>query len=199
MNETLELLEVEEQPVSESAQTTEKQLTTWSLDATHSHTGFSIKHLMISNVRGEFNEMVGTLSYDPLHVERSEVSVQIPVASIDTGDANRDAHLKNADFFDVEKYPEIAFRSTKWEQKSDDEILVTGDFTMHGVTREITLRAEPTAIVKDPWGGSRVGFSATAKINRKDYGLTWNAGLETGGVLVGEDVKLTIEAQFVKV
>jgi polyisoprenoid-binding protein YceI len=173
-------------------------LTKWNLDLTHSHAGFSVRHLMISNVRGEFTEMTGELEYDPQRIEESSVSVAIKTASINTREANRDAHLRSADFFDAETYPEILFQSSNWEQKSNGELLVMGDLTIHGKTRPVLLTVEATPVVKDPWGGSRVGFSGKTKINRKDFGLTWNAALETGGVVVGDEITITLETEFVK-
>jgi len=170
----------------------------WNLDKSHSTAGFSVRHLMISNVKGHFSDLSGTLHYDPLHVEDSAVSVTIPAATVDTREPTRDTHLKSADFFEVEKYPEITFRSVAWQHKNDDELLVKGDVTIHGVTREVVLTVEATPEVKDPWGGTRVGFTGHTKINRKDFGLTYNAVLEAGGVVVGEDVAITIEAEFVK-
>ncbi len=182
--------------------TTEKTaagLTTWSLDNAHTNAEFSVRHMMIASVRGEFREVTGSLQLDKNNIEQSSVHVQIKTASVQTNDASRDAHLRSADFFDVENYPEMSFHSTKWEQKSDDEILVRGDLTIHGVTKEVTFKAEgPTEEVTDPWGNQRIGFSAKTKINRKDFGLSWNVALEAGGILVGEDVSIAIEAQFIK-
>ena len=130
---------------------------------------------------------------------RSNIEASIDVASIATGDAQRDGHLKSADFFDVEKYPQMTFKSTRVERKGEGEYRVTGDLTIHGVTKPVTFEVEgPTAPGKDPWGNTRIGLSATTKINRKDFGLNWNAALETGGILVGEDVQITLEAQFIK-
>ncbi len=172
--------------------------TTWNLDKAHSAAGFSVRHLMISNVRGEFRELSGTLSYDPLNIENNSVSVTIDASSIDTREANRDAHLKSADFFEVEKYPTITFESTEWQHKNDDELIVKGDLTIHGVTKSVTLSVERTPLVQDPWGGTRVGFNGKTKINRKDFGLTYGTVVETGGLVVGEEVTITLEAEFVK-
>jgi polyisoprenoid-binding protein YceI len=173
-------------------------LRAWYLDKSHSTAGFSVRHLMISNVKGQFNDLAATLQYDPVHIENNAVSVTIQAASVDTREAARDTHLKSADFFEVEKYPEITFRSIAWQHKNDDELLVKGDLTIHGVTREVVLTVERTPEVKDPWGGTRVGFTGKTKINRKDFDLGWNAVLEAGGVVVGEEVAITIEAEFVK-
>ena len=174
-------------------------LSTWSLDSAHTSAGFSVRHMMISNVRGEFRELSGTLQLDKQNIEQSSVNISIKTASIESHEPTRDTHLKSADFFDVEKYPEITFHSTEWQNNNDDTLLVKGDLTMHGVTKEVVLKAEgPTEEVKDPWGGTRVGFSAKTKINRKDFGLGWNVILEAGGLAASEDVIITIDAAFVK-
>jgi polyisoprenoid-binding protein YceI len=174
-------------------------ISTWALDGAHSSAAFSVRHMMIANVRGEFREISGTLQLDERNISNSSVNVTIKTASVQTNDPKRDEHLKSADFFDVGKHPEITFHSTKWEQRGEDELLVRGDLTLNGVTKEVVLKAEgPTEEVKDPWGNSRIGFSAKTKINRKDFGLGWNVALETGGILVGEDVTITLETQFVK-
>jgi polyisoprenoid-binding protein YceI len=185
--------------IQQTAIETPAELTTWSLDSAHTSAGFSVRHMMIANVRGEFRKLSGTLELDRARPERSSVNVTIETASIESHEPARDTHLKSADFFDVEKYPEITFHSTKWQQKPSGELLVTGDIAIHGVTKEVVLRAEgPTEEVKDPWGGTRIGFSAKTKINRKDFGLGWNVVLEAGGIAVSEDVVITIEASFVK-
>jgi polyisoprenoid-binding protein YceI len=198
MNTNTDILEapVQEQIIEKKAP--ETGLSNWNLDASHSHAGFSVRHLMISNVRGEFRQLSGTLQYDAANVEKSVVSVTIQAASIDTREPNRDAHLKSADFFETEKYPELTFNSTAWQHKNDDELLIKGNLTMHGVTREVVLTAERTPEMKDPWGGTRVGFTGKTKINRKDFGLHYNAALEAGGVVVGEEVTISLEAEFVK-
>ena len=172
---------------------------TWKLDPAHSSAEFKVKHMMISNVKGTFSGLSGTLSEHTVDSTLSSIEASVDVSSISTGDAQRDGHLKSADFFEIEKYPTMTFQSTKVERKGEDEYRVTGDLTIHGVTKPATFAVEgPTAPGKDPWGNTRIGLSATTKINRKDYGLTWNAALETGGILVGEDVHITIEAQFIK-
>jgi polyisoprenoid-binding protein YceI len=198
MNSNTDVLEAPVQELVLEEKPTSKVAPTWNLDASHSHAGFSVRHLMISNVRGEFRQLSGTLQYDAANVEGSNVSVTIQGASIDTREANRDAHLKSADFFETEKYPELTFNSTAWQHKNDDELLIKGDLTMHGVTREVVLTAERTPEMKDPWGGTRVGFTGKTKINRKDFGLHYNAALEAGGVVVGEEVTISLEAEFVK-
>ncbi len=174
-------------------------VTTWNLDPAHSAAEFKVKHMMISNVKGKFSNLSGVLKLDEADVTRSSVEASIPVASISTGDPQRDGHLKSADFFDTEKFPVFTFKSTAIKRTGDGELAVTGDLTMHGVTKSVTFAVEgPSAPNKDPWGNFRVGLSAAAKINRKDFGLTWNAALETGGVLVGEDVAITLDVQFIK-
>lgn len=171
---------------------------TYEIDPTHSSVHFSVRHLMVSNVRGEFTKVSGTVKIDPEKPENSTVEATIDVASINTRDPQRDAHLKSADFLDVEKFPAMTFRSKKIEVNSGGG-KVTGDLTIHGVTREITLDVEgPTPEIKDPWGKQRVGASATTKLSRKDFGLTWNAALETGGVVVGDEVKITIDVEAVR-
>ena len=140
----------------------------------------------------------GTCSTTRSHVENSSVSVTIPAGTINTHEANRDTHLKSADFFETEKYPEITFNSTAWQHKNDDELLIKGESHHSWVTRQVVLTVERTPVMKDPWGGTRVGFTAKTKINRKDFGLHYNAALEAGGVVVGEEVKISLEAEFVK-
>ena len=173
--------------------------TTWKLDPAHSHAEFKVKHMMISNVKGSFSSLSGTLTEHATDATLSSVEATIDIGTISTGDAQRDTHLKSADFFDVEKYPTMTFKSTQVKPNGDGGYDVTGDLTMHGVTRRQIFAVEgPTPPAKDPWGNTRIGLSATAKINRKDYGLNWNAALEAGGVLVGETVSVTMEVQFVK-
>ena len=174
-------------------------LITWKLDPAHSSAEFKVKHMMISNVKGRFTGLEGTILENPSDPTRSTVEASIDVSTINTHDAQRDAHLKSGDFFDAEKYPAMTFKSTKVERKGEAEYRVTGDLTLHGVTKPVTFEVEgPSAPAKDPWGNTRIGLSATAKINRKDFGLNWNAALETGGILVGEDVQITLDVQFVK-
>ncbi len=179
--------------------TSPASLITWKLDPAHSSAEFKVKHMMISNVKGTFTGLTGTLTEHTSDSTLSSVEASFDVSTVNTDDAQRDGHLKSADFFDVEKYPTMTFKSTKVEQKGEAEYRVTGDLTIHGVTKPVTLTVEgPTPPAKDPWGNTRIGISATTKINRKDFGLTWNAALETGGILVGEDVHITVEAQFIK-
>lgn len=174
-------------------------ITTWKLDPAHSHAEFKVKHMMISNVKGGFNGLSGTLTEHETDKTLSTIEASIDVNSISTGDAQRDAHLKSADFFDAAQFGTMTFRSTKVQPNGDGGYNVTGDLTLHGQTRQQIFVVEgPTAPGKDPWGNTRIGLSATTKVNRKDYGLSWNAALETGGILVGDDVNITIEAQFIK-
>jgi polyisoprenoid-binding protein YceI len=173
--------------------------TTRNLDPAHSTAEFKVKHMMITNVRGQFTAISGTLTLDENDLVNSHLEASIDAASINTREAQRDAHLRSADFFDVEKFPTLTFKSTAVRRTGGDELAVTGDLTIHGVTRSVVFNVEgPTAPVKDPWGNTRIGLSAVTRINRKDFGLTWNAALETGGILVGDDVTITLDVQFVK-
>lgn len=167
----------------------------WTLDTMHSHVGFSVKHMMVSTVRGQFKTYSGTLVLDDKDFGRSRFEGEIDVASIDTGIADRDNHLRSGDFFDAANFPKITFKSTRIERKSDDEYTVHGDLTIRGVTREIALTVEPSGTAKNPYGQTVTGFSARGEISRKDFGLTWNAMLETGGVAVGDKVKLELEIE----
>jgi len=171
----------------------------YDIDPTHSSAHFSVRHLMITNVKGEFTKVSGTVTYDPDNPAGSKVETTIDVSSLHTREEQRDAHLKSADFFDLAKYPEIKFVSKSVEPDGHEEYLVKGDITIHGVTREVELQVEgPTPEVKDPWGNMKAGATATAKINRKDFGLTWNAALEGGGVLVGDEVKISLEVELTR-
>lgn len=172
--------------------------TTWNIDPAHSVAEFKVKHMMISNVKGQFTGVTGALHLDDEDIANSHVEAVADAASVNTNNADRDAHLRSADFFDVEKFPTLTFRSTKIA-RDGDALAVTGDLTIHGVTRTVVFSVEgPTPPAKDPWGNTRIGLSATTKISRKDFGLTWNAALETGGILVGDDVTLSIDVQFVR-
>jgi polyisoprenoid-binding protein YceI len=170
----------------------------YQIDSAHSAAHFSVRHMMISNVRGEFSKLSGTLTYDPANPAASTLDASIEVSSVNTRDAQRDAHLRSPDFFDAERYPLLTFHG-KEIAASGGELTLKGDLTMHGVTREIVLSVEgPTPEHKDPWGNLRIGATATAKLNRKDFGLNWNAALETGGVLVGEDIKITLDIEAIR-
>jgi polyisoprenoid-binding protein YceI len=173
--------------------------TTWNIDPAHATAEFKVKHMMISNVKGHFGKISGKLLLDEEKVTNSRVEAVIDATSLETRELQRDAHLKSADFFDVEKFPTLGFQSTRIRVVEDGELSVEGELTIHGVTRKVTFTVEgPTPQTKDPWGNTRLGISATTKINRKDFGLTWNAALETGGILVGEDVAITLEVEFIK-
>jgi len=169
----------------------------WNLDTMHSHAEFAVKHLMISTVKGHFNTFTGTGETNADGTLKS-AELTIDAMSINTNVEPRDNHLRSADFFDVEKYPQITFRSTKIEEDGSD-ISITGDLTMHGVTKPVTLKGEHTQPVTDPWGNQRSALAVTAKINRKDWGLHYNQALEAGGLVVGEEVKLNVEFEAVEV
>ncbi|SPE20166.1 YceI [Candidatus Sulfotelmatomonas gaucii] len=181
-----------------TAVATTSATTTWKIDPAHSAAEFKVKHMMISYVRGKFSGISGVLHrYEADHT-RSTLEVSIDTSTLNTLDAQRDGHLKGADFLHVENFPAMTFKSTRIERKGDG-YAVTGDLTIRGVTRPVTLTVEEVSEpAKDPWGNTRIGLTATAKINRKDFGLTWNTTLETGGVLVGEDVGITLDVQLVK-
>ncbi len=181
------------QPIPQTA------LSNWNIDPVHSVAEFKVKHMMISNVKGQFTSIKGVLRLDETDVTKSQIEASIEAASINTRDPQRDAHLKSADFFDAEKFTELTFKSTRITRKGDSELSVAGDLSIHGVTRNVVFEVEgPTPPAKDPWGNMRLGLSASTKISRKDFGLAWNAALETGGFLVGDDVTLTLDVQFVK-
>jgi polyisoprenoid-binding protein YceI len=172
--------------------------TTWNIDPAHSSAEFKVKHMMISNVKGSFSGLSGALTEHATDSTLSSIEASIPLATISTGDPQRDGHLKSADFFDAEKYPTLDFKSTKVVRKGD-AYEVTGDLTIHGVTKPVTFAVDgPSVPGKDPWGNTRIGLSATAKINRKDFGLEWNAALETGGFLVGDEISITLDVEFIK-
>ena len=173
--------------------------TTWNIDPAHSMAEFKVKHMMIANVKGQFPKVSGALLLDEFDLASSRVEASIEAASIYTRDEQRDANLKSPDFFDVEKFPTLHFKSTGISIVRDGELAVEGDLSIHGITRKVRFAVEgPTPPTKDPWGNTRVAVSATTKINRKDFGLTWNAALETGGILVGDEVTITLDAEFVK-
>ncbi|WP_058187600.1 YceI family protein [Terracidiphilus gabretensis] len=173
--------------------------TTWNLDPAHSTAEFKVRHMMISWVKGKFTGLTGTLALHDSDGSQHAVEATIDVATVTTGAADRDGHLKSADFFNVEQFPTITFKSTDVKPAGKGEFSVTGDFTLHGITKPVTFDVEEFSDpAKDPWGNQRIGLIATTKINRKDFDLTYNAALETGGVLVGEDVTLTLDVQFVK-
>jgi polyisoprenoid-binding protein YceI len=168
----------------------------WTADAAHSHVGFTVRHMVVSKVRGSFDTFDAklTIADDPL---QSTVEATIDLASINTGDEGRDGHVKGGDFFDIEQYPTMEFRSTGIRPNGSDYAL-DGELTIKGVTKPVTLELEFNGVTKDPWGGTRAGFSASGEVNRGDYGISYNAALETGGVLIGEKLKIEIEIEAVK-
>ena len=170
----------------------------WQIDPAHSNVEFAVRHLMISTVKGRFGEVQGMVTMDEADPTRAAVDVTIGTASIDTRVEQRDQHLRSPDFFDVEHFPAITYRSRRVEVGADGGLRVIGDLTIRGTTREVALAASPEGRGRDPWGGERAGFSATAKINRRDFGLTWNQVLEAGGVAVGDEVKISLDVELVR-
>jgi polyisoprenoid-binding protein YceI len=182
-----------------ASQTSTASTTSWKIDPAHSVAEFKVKHMMIANVKGQFSKVSGDLFLDEANLANSHVDVSIEAASIHTRDEQRDAHLKSPDFLDVEKFPTLNFKSKAINIVRDGELSVEGDLTIHGITNKVRFAVDgPTPPTRDPWGNTRVAISAIAKINRKDFGLTWNAALETGGILVGEEVTIILEVEFVK-
>jgi polyisoprenoid-binding protein YceI len=170
----------------------------WNLDTVHSGINFSVRHMVVSKVRGRFTKFTGNVELDEGDLTRSVVEATIVASSIDTGTGQRDDHLRSADFFDVEHFPQIRFRSTRIEKLGGERYRLTGDLTIRDVTRPIELDAEYGGRGKDPWGNERVGFTAKAALDRKDFGLKWNQALETGGVLVSDRVEIELEVQAVR-
>ena len=170
----------------------------WQIDSSHSGIQFTVRHLVIAKVRGQFSRWTGALEAPGSDFARGSLDVVIDASSIDTGVADRDAHLRSADFFEVERYPEITFKSTGVTQTSPDRLHVAGALTIKGVTRDVVLDVEVLGQAKDPWGNERAAFSATASIDRREFGLTWNQVLETGGVMVGERIDIAIEIEAVR-
>jgi polyisoprenoid-binding protein YceI len=178
---------------------TPASLITWKIDPAHTVAEFKVKHMMIANVKGTIKGITGDLTEHTTDASLSSIEATLDVSTLNTGEPQRDGHLKSPDFLELEKYPTITFKSTQVERKGEEEYAVTGDLTIHGVTRPVTLSVEgPTPPQKDPWGNVRIGLEATTKIDRKDFGLIWNTALETGGILVGDTVHITIEAEFIK-
>lgn len=171
---------------------------TWQIDSAHSGIHFSVRHLVIAKVRGQFGRWTGALTVPDGDFTKATAEVTIDATSIDTGVADRDAHLKSADFFDVENHPEITFRSRRIGRSSDDRFVLVGDLTIRGTTREVTLDVDNAGQTKDPWGNLRAAFSAKTSVDRKSFGLTWNQALETGGVMVGDRVEIEIEVEAVR-
>lgn len=170
----------------------------WNLDKSHSGITFSVRHMMIANVRGSFTDFDATVTADPQNPSTTSATITISAASVDTKDAQRDGHLKSADFFNVEANPNITFVVTNVASKGGEDYAITGDLTIAGVTKPVTLNGEISGPAKDPWGNEKMAVSASGSLNRSDFGLTWNAALETGGVLVSDTIKLNVELQFAK-
>lgn len=169
----------------------------WKIDSSHSNAGFSIRHMMISNVRGEFQKVSGTAEYDGKNVKTLKVTANIDPASIDTANADRDKHLRGTDFFNVEKYPEMKFRSKKVLSAKKGSFKLSGDLTMHGVTKEVTLDVDgPTPAIKDPRGNTKIGASASATIDRKDWGINYGAIMDNGGAMLADEVKITLDVEL---
>jgi polyisoprenoid-binding protein YceI len=171
---------------------------TWAIDPTHSEIGFKVKHMMFTNVSGKFDVVDAQIENEDDAFETSDISFTAQVNSINTGNADRDNHLRSADFFDVDKFAALTFKSTAVRKVNEGMFQISGDLTIKDVTKNITLETEYSGIMKDPWGNTKIALSVNGKINRRDFGLTWNTALETGGVLVGEEIKLNAEIQFVK-
>ncbi|RKH12286.1 polyisoprenoid-binding protein [Corallococcus praedator] len=173
--------------------------TTWELDSSHSSAQFGVKHMMVSTVRGAFSNVKGTINIDDKDITKSTIETTIDATTINTNEPKRDEHLKSPDFFDTAKFPTITFKSTKVAKAGKDKLKVSGDLTMHGVTKPVVLDVDgPTAESKDPWGNVRRGATATTKIKRSDFGLTWNKALETGGFAVGDEVTITLDLEATK-
>jgi len=182
-----------------SSPTATPTVATYNIDPAHSSAHFKVRHMMISNVRGEFAKVSGTVKLDPSDLAHSSITAEIDVHSISTREPDRDKHLKSADFFDAENHPTIRFQSKKIEPISAGEFKVTGDLTIRGTTREVVLQVEgPTPEVKDPWGNTRLGSEASTKISRKDFGVVYNAAMETGGVLIGDEIEISLAIELVK-
>ena len=174
-------------------------MSTYQIDPAHASAQFKVRHIMIANVKGEFDKIIGTVNYDPANPSASTVDATIEVASISTRDEQRDAHLKSPDFFDVEKFPTITFKSKRVTATGSDSFTVTGGLTIHGVTKEVDLKVEElTEETKDPWGNVRRGATAKTRVQRKDFGMIFNVALEAGGFLVGEEITITLDVQFIK-
>jgi polyisoprenoid-binding protein YceI len=174
-------------------------MSTYQIDTAHSSAQFKVRHMMIANVKGEFDKVSGTVVFDPANPSASSVEASIDVATISTRDEQRDAHLKSPDFLDVEKFPTITFKSKEVAASGDDSFEVVGDLTIHGVTKEVNLNVEElTGEAKDPWGNLRRGAAAKTRINRRDFGMTFNMALDTGGFMVGEEVELTIDVEMIR-
>lgn len=172
--------------------------TKWAIDPTHSEIGFKVKHMMFTTISGKFSKFEASIESKNDSFENAKIEFTGAIDSISTGNTDRDTHLLSPDFFDAAQFPEIQFKASSFSQINEGEYELVGDLTMHGVTKSVKLPAEFSGLMKDPWGNTKLAFSLEGKINRKDWGLNWNSALETGGVLVGEEVRLNIELQFIK-
>jgi polyisoprenoid-binding protein YceI len=170
----------------------------WKIDPVHSAVQFSVRHMVVSKTRGKFGKWTGEIALDPARLAEARVEARIEAASIDTNDAQRDAHLRSPDFLDAERSPELIFKSKKVQDLGGDRLRLIGDLTIRGVTKEVALEVESMGRAKDPWGAERIGFSAKGRINREEFGLTWNTVLEAGGLAVGKDVEIEIELEAVR-
>lgn len=177
---------------------TSTELATWSIDSAHSHIEFAVRHMMVATAKGRFSDVKGTVEFDGTNLSTAKIDVEIGVASIETKQEQRDAHLRSPDFFDAENYPVLTFKSKHITGDAAGDFMIVGDLTIRGVTKEVTLAAESHGMVRDPWGLHRAGFSATGKVNRHDFGLDWNAALEAGGVVVAPEVKIVLEIEVTK-
>jgi len=170
----------------------------WNIDKAHSSIGFSVRHLVVSKTRGDFDEFTGMMNFDGKNLEAGSVEFTIQTTSIDTDNEDRDKHLRSDDFFNVEKFPEMVFKSKKIVKGDGDSFKLIGDLTIRDVTKEVTFEVEFNGVVTDPWGGTRAGFSAESTIDRKDFNITWSKTLDGGGLVVGDDVKITVEVEWIK-
>ncbi len=182
-----------------SAGNNDNEVSTWNIDPVHTVVEFKVKHMMISNVKGQFAKVAGVLTLDTGHPEKSRIVATIDASSLDTRDGQRDAHLKSADFFDTEKFPDLSFESKCIQSAAAGKLSVEGDLKIRDVSRTVVFNVEgPTAPLKDPWGNTRIAVSATTTISRKEFGLTWNSALESGGILVGDEITISLDVQFVR-
>jgi polyisoprenoid-binding protein YceI len=172
--------------------------TTWTIDPAHTHVEFAVRHMMVATVKGSFSDVKGTVEFDGTNLSGARIDVEIAIASLETKQEQRDAHLRSPDFFDADNHPVMTFKSKRISGDATGTAQVVGDLTIRGVTREITLSVESQGVVRDPWGQDRSGFSATGKINRHDFGLNWNAALESGGFVVSPEVKITLDVELTK-
>ena len=184
-------------PTATATSRPEPRVTTWQLDPTHTHVGFTVRHMMFTWVNGKFTEVTGELLLDEADITRSEVRVSVPVASIDTSVAARDEHLRSPDFFAAAEYPAMTFESRRVQPGPDGTLRIIGDLTIRGTTREVVIEAREEGRGTDPWGNARIGFTGETRIDRREFGLRWNQALEAGGMLVGDEIRITLDVQAV--